>query len=961
MKRSNICSLTRSNTSRARQVRLVKKPAMPKAKPLLSTVASALKAPAKDQPVQFSRVTAQEPKTLNKSFSYENDQLITTANAYLMKGTVEKVEVNDLLDFQNLLETASANVAFTYGVTDSPSATIVASRLKNDADDNTITRTRNHFKYPQEPGVLMLDYDPPPHGKPFSPRRLISKLRRVVPALADAAMLWRASSSSGIILPDGTTTGLKGQRLYILVKDASLIPKAAKALEYLLWAAGLGWIYISKSGIPLRRCPIDQAVYRPEHLDFVANPTLGSGVKREVPDSFIDGDHYTRFDLQSVIDAATLDVVNRAKANYDKRKAEKQDEIQRIRAAWVEAQVPRLAERAKLSQHQARQVLTAAVEGQILGPDFILKTDQGEEVSVGEILSNPTQWDRRHFHDPLEPDYRQDNRIAFLRTNVKRPNLFSHAHGGQRYFLGEIKPKVMIVPGGKDRVTDQCVAVLISTGYYFLLGQGGPLIRIKNGRSQQVSTEMLADDLDRLIEFVRERSRSQSEALERNHVTIDAPNWICSRLQSICRTRAEFPVLQAAINAPTLRPDGSLLSTPGYDRETQLFLIAEASHKWSIPVDPGLDEAKAALKQLWRYFRLFPWVGPIDRGVALAALLTACLRPMLPTAPGFGFDAPTAGSGKTSVGMATGALANGEAPAAIPPVPPHDEETRKRLFALLMEAMRVILLDNLIEPLGNGALNTFLTAPLYSDRTLGSSKVLKLPNRALFLITGNNLRIIGDTYRRILVARMDAKMEHPDRRTFEFDPVERVLACRQELVAAALTIIRAWITAGRPRLGPGRTASFELWDDLVRQPVCWVSSWSKLPSGKPRFADPIKSLQRNLDQDPETQQLRALLTTWDACFNAQPGQDRQTVNDLIRFVSSQKEAPRNSPAGQLHAALVEIAGEPNGVINSRRLGRWLERHADRPINGLRLVPRGTLHRANCWQVVRSKDQPSVKA
>ncbi len=44
------------------------------------------------------------------------------------------------------------------------------------------------------------------------------------------------------------------------------------------------------------------------------------------------------------------------------------------------------------------------------------------------------------------------------------------------------------------------------------------------------------------------------------------------------------------------------------------------------------------------------------------------------------------------------------------------------------------------------------------------------------------------------------------------------------MAVAALTIIRAWIAVGRPRLAEGSTASFEAWDELVRQPVLWVAA-----------------------------------------------------------------------------------------------------------------------------------------
>jgi len=46
----------------------------------------------------------------------------------------------------------------------------------------------------------------------------------------------------------------------------------------------------------------------------------------------------------------------------------------------------------------------------------------------------------------------------------------------------------------------------------------------------------------------------------------------------------------------------------------------------------------------------FPLVGMLDKSVLLAALLTAAVRPVLKTAPAFGFDAPVQGSGEDTAG-----------------------------------------------------------------------------------------------------------------------------------------------------------------------------------------------------------------------------------------------------------------------------------------------------------------------
>jgi len=298
------------------------------------------------------------------------------------------------------------------------------------------------------------------------------------------------------------------------------------------------------------------------------------------------------------------------------------------------------------------------------------------------------------------------------------------------------------------------------------------------------------------------------------------------------------------------------------------LLLTDTPETPHMPAAPTPEDAKTALATLWTPFRLFPLVDAVDRGVVLSTLLSACVRANLPAAPGTALDAPTAGTGKTLLGRAVGALALGYAPPVLPPASNKDEEVRKRLFAALRDGHRVLLWDNVREPLGNAALDAFLTAPTFTDRILGISETATLPNRTLFLATGNNLRLVGDTCRRILPARLDARIERPYAREFDFDPLQTVLARRQDRVTAALTLIRTWINVGCPRCGEGRTASFEDWDELVRQPVCWVATWDD------SFADPIKATERAFELDPETAKLDALLAAWEVILGTRWGHYR---------------------------------------------------------------------------------------
>ena len=79
---------------------------------------------------------------------------------------------------------------------------------------------------------------------------------------------------------------------------------------------------------------------------------------------------------------------------------------------------------------------------------------------------------------------------------------------------------------------------------------------------------------------------------------------------------------------------------------------------------------------------------------------------------------------------------------------------------------------------------------------------------------GNNLKLVKDLIRRVLLCSLDFLVERPELRDFAFDPVERVLADRGKYVAAIITIIRAYRAAGSPKVC-GSLGSYQKWSEMV--------------------------------------------------------------------------------------------------------------------------------------------------
>jgi putative DNA primase/helicase len=118
----------------------------------------------------------------------------------------------------------------------------------------------------------------------------------------------------------------------------------------------------------------------------------------------------------------------------------------------------------------------------------------------------------------------------------------------------------------------------------------------------------------------------------------------------------------------------------------------------------------------------YPFVSPEARSVAIAAMLTAVIRRMLPTAPGFGFTSPVPGSGKGLLCDTIAHLAHGRQPSSL--TQGNEEETEKRISSALMRGDSVIAIDNITEPVTGAKLLSVLTQQCADLRPLGTSKLV---------------------------------------------------------------------------------------------------------------------------------------------------------------------------------------------------------------------------------------------
>jgi hypothetical protein len=253
-------------------------------------------------------------------------------------------------------------------------------------------------------------------------------------------------------------------------------------------------------------------------------------------------------------------------------------------------------------------------------------------------------------------------------------------------------------------------------------------------------------------------------------------------------------------------------------------------------------------------------------------------------------------------------------PAAVVAPTADEVEMEKRLTGMLLQGAQIAAIDNCVAPLDGVFLNMLLAQTTVTVRPLGASKMVDVPSNTFMMAGGNGLVIAGDMTRRVVLCSLDPRVERPELRAFDFNPVARAKAERPRLVVAVLTILLAFKAAGAPRQTKP-LGSFEAWSTMVRDALVWLGC-----------ADPVLTMDALQEVDPEKAELDAVLTHW----TDKVGTERISVEQLIERVSAYE-------CSQFRADLLAIAGA-GGIINSKRLGRWIGKNANRRVAGRWIEP-----------------------
>lgn len=408
------------------------------------------------------------------------------------------------------------------------------------------------------------------------------------------------------------------------------------------------------------------------------------------------------------------------------------------------------------------------------------------------------------------------------------------------------------------------------------------------------------------------------------------PDWLVRSVAERGYWAGKIRALEGVTTAPTLRADGSILQTPGYDKATGLLYRPSQAYE-PIPELPTTGQVCASVKSLLDVVADFPFEATPDRSAWLALVLSMIARPAVDgCVPLFAVTANIRGSGKSLLVDAASLIAYGHK-AARQSFSIDREEQRKLITAVVVAASPCVLFDNLSVRLGGDALDGALTSQLWTDRILGESRSATLPMRTIFTATGNNICFGSDIARRVLPIRLASPEENPEERTDFYHPdlLGYVAGNRARLAVDALTIVRGYIAAGRPEQPGGAFGSFEAWSALIRGALVWAG-----------LDDPLLTRETAKAQDDDSETLSLLVTALDESDTEGSG---LTVKQLQRSADTE---------GASEALLALVGSHCPKGFNARTIGELFKKFRNRAFRGFRIEGKYGHARVMRWRAVR---------
>jgi len=388
-----------------------------------------------------------------------------------------------------------------------------------------------------------------------------------------------------------------------------------------------------------------------------------------------------------------------------------------------------------------------------------------------------------------------------------------------------------------------------------------------------------------------------------------------------------LPELTRIVHTPVFVPGPRLVKDLGFDTRSGTYY---AEPKSLVSLQVRSRPSRKAIASATRFLLEelagdFPFVADSDRAHALSLLLLAFVRPLIDgCTPLHLVEKPKE---RTGAGLLVDILllpATGGS-TAVMTLGRQEDETRRTLTARLVGSPMAILIDNATE-LRSAALSAAITALIWTDRLIGTSRDTRVPVECAWVVTGINPSLSSEIAGRTVRIRLDAAMDHPEERSEFRHPNLREWARdeRRGAVAAAITLVWAWIAEGCPD-GTAVLGGFE--------------SWSRVLGGLldvarvPGFLQDRRQLYAA--SDVERAAWSHLLHKWHKTYGDRP----VGAGDLFKLVTAS------------HDPIDLDLGKGSEQSQRTTLGKLLAAKRDAVIDGFQIAPAGTYQGAQRWRLI----------
>lgn len=236
---------------------------------------------------------------------------------------------------------------------------------------------------------------------------------------------------------------------------------------------------------------------------------------------------------------------------------------------------------------------------------------------------------------------------------------------------------------------------------------------------------------------------------------------------------------------------------------------------------------------------------------------------------------------------------------------------------MVVEGRTFIVFDNVVRPISSPNLARALTGKIWSDRLLSTNSTIKKPIEATMVATGNNIVVHGEMVRRCYRIRLNRQTSRPQDYNQFIHPelVQWLRGKRIDIVAALLTLTRAWHVAGRPmNTALPRNGNFDQWVEVIGGILHFV--------GIDGFLGNMSELENNDEESTEVETFLRVL------WNKTSHTDFYATKELVDKIRVDGDKPEVSKAfdGMLPSHLETLIKKKSEFALA--LGKYLAKYVD---------------------------------